>query len=160
MTECPKCRMIQFRQHRFRGFCLAILSASLLAVCFPVRDAEGLESHPSAKSGTASWYSRASCAREGTSGIMANGRALDDTKATAASWDYRMGTELIVCRTERATPLGLKRRCTSVTVSDRGPAKRLHRQGRILDLSRKSFAALADLKEGVIEITVEPIPSK
>ena len=38
--------------------------------------------------GTASYYTVASCAREGTSGIMANGRRLNDEKLTAASWFY------------------------------------------------------------------------
>lgn len=98
--------------------------------------------------GTASWYSVASCKREGTSGIMANGEPLDDQAFTAASWDYRFGTVLQVCYAGQ---------CTQVTVTDRGPAKRLYRQGRIIDLSRAAFLALSPLSAGVIDVTVEPL---
>ena len=36
-----------------------------------------------------SYYTKASCLREGTSGIMANGKVLRDEGFTAASWDYK-----------------------------------------------------------------------
>jgi hypothetical protein len=40
-----------------------------------------------------------------------------------------------------------------VTINDRGPFI----EGRIIDLPREAFAAIADLGEGIIEVKVEPI---
>ena len=117
--------------------------------------------------GTASWYSVDSAIREGTCTdashrrcLQANGRALNDTAYTAASWDYQMGTRLTVCLDEKCPRQSTHRmgiHCVPVVVRDRGPAKSLYRQGRILDLSRAAFAALAPLKTGIINITVEAI---
>ena len=104
--------------------------------------------------GTASWYSVDSCRREGTSGIMANGRRLDDEAFTAASWDYPFGTTLMVRLRPDQTGPGARQRMVVVTVTDRGPRKTLYRQGRILDLSKKSFEALSPFSAGVIPITV------
>lgn len=98
----------------------------------------------------ASWYNRASCAREGTSGIMANGKELDDGKLTAASWDYPMGVLLDV----RNIKTG---KVVRVLVTDRGPARRLYRVGRKLDVSQAAFSKLADLKQGVICVSVQPV---
>jgi len=84
--------------------------------------------------------------REGTSGIMANGKRLDDQAFTCASWDYPFGTRL---RVESAG------RSVIVVVTDRGPAKRLYRQGRIIDLSKAAFSELGSLKAGILSVTVE-----
>ena len=106
--------------------------------------------------GTASWYSsKDTCPHNPDPRCpMANGRSIYEQEATqpffAASWDYPLGAHLLV--TARTGRRGV--RTTVVEVTDRGPAKQLVRQGRILDLSEKSFAAIADLKEGVINITV------
>ena len=99
--------------------------------------------------GTASYYTEASCKKEGTSGIMANGRRLDDEAFTAASWDYPFGTRLRITS---------GRRTVDVEVTDRGPARRLYSQGRIIDLSQKAFAALASIEKGVIQVSVEALP--
>ena len=107
---------------------------------------------PSAPSGLASWYNRASCRREGTSGIMANGRALDDEAYTAASWDYPFGTTLRVCVASHQP-----NHCILVEVADRGPARRLYKRGRILDLSQAAFEALAPLSQGIIAVTIEQV---
>ncbi len=40
-------------------------------------------------------------------------------------------------------------------VTDRGPAKKLVEKGRIVDLSKRSFEAISDLKKGVIQVRVE-----
>ena len=97
---------------------------------------------------TASWYSVESCRREGTSGIMANGRKLKDETYVAASWDYEFGTMLKVTNLENG-------KMVWVEVCDRGPSRKLYRQGRVLDLSMAAFSAIADLKEGVIPISIE-----
>jgi rare lipoprotein A len=48
-----------------------------------------------------------------------------------------------------------------VRVNDRGPAKRLYQQGRIIDLTRKAFSEIADLGEGLVRVQLEflAIPS-
>ena len=102
----------------------------------------------SPRTGTASWYSRASCAREGTSGFMANGKPLQDHALTVASWDYPFGTHLTICLPSQ--PM----RCVVAVVSDRGPNRKLHRLGRILDLTPAAFAQLAPLSTGVIPIAI------
>ena len=125
---------------------------------------------------TASFYTINSAIRENTCSdaahrrcLQANGKELEDEAYTAASWNYKMGTKLIVCRAEpvaqvahgRVGKSDRQRRprlsqppCTTVVVSDRGPAKRLVRQGRVIDLSQAAFAALAPLSQGVIQVTV------
>lgn len=99
---------------------------------------------------TASYYTVKSCLKEGTSGIMANGKELKDDQLTCASWDYSFGTRL------RITNLGNKKSVVAV-VTDRGPAKRLYRQGRVIDLSKGAFAQIASLKQGIIPIKIEVI---
>ena len=99
---------------------------------------------------TASWYSVESCKREGTSGICANGEVLDDEAYTCAVWDKKFGTKLKVTNLENGLSVIVK-------VTDRGPAKRLVRQGRTIDLSRAAFRAIANLKSGIIQIKVEVI---
>ena len=99
---------------------------------------------------TASWYSVESCKREGTSGICANGEVLDDEAYTCAVWDKKFGTKLKVTNLENGLSV-------IVVVTDRGPAKRLVRQGRTIDLSRAAFRAIANLKSGIIQIKVEVI---
>ena len=105
--------------------------------------------------GTASWYSRESCRQDDavrvrhkqkpTNGVCADGSKFDETKLTAASWFYPFGTRLRVTHGERSVV---------VTVTDRGPSKRLVKQGRIIDLSVRAFRRLAPLSAGVITVTV------
>ena len=107
--------------------------------------------------GLASWYSTAE-----TRGRMANGEVLNDEAFTAASWDFSLGTRLRVRNQKRRTHQNGDNPKTNkdgiaVTVTDRGPARRLYRQGRRLDLSQAAFAALAPLSEGVISVSVEQV---
>jgi rare lipoprotein A len=88
--------------------------------------------------GTASWYGAAHAGR-----TMANGRPFDPAALTAASWDYPLGTQLTVSR---------GRLRVVVTVTDRGPAKRLH---RIIDLSRGAAARLRLIEAGIAKVCVE-----
>lgn len=91
---------------------------------------------------TASWYGD-ECARK----LMANGKPFDPTMFTCASWDYPLGTMLSVSANGKTV---------AVVVTDRGPAKRLLRT-RQIDLSRVAFRALAPLKQGLIQVTVEKL---
>src|SRR3990167_10303378 len=106
--------------------------------------------HSTCLAETASWYSRASCLREGTSGMMANGKELDDEKLTCAIWDYRFGTILLVTNLSNG-------KSVKVEVTDRGPAKRLVAKGRIIDLSVAAFAKLDKLSKGLIRVSVEKV---
>ena len=88
----------------------------------------------------ASWYG------ERHRGLpMANGRRFDPDKLTAASWCYDLGTKVIVTHENRSV---------IVEITDRGPARFLHKAGRKIDLSRAAFAKLADPDLGVIDVTV------
>jgi len=96
-----------------------------------------------------SWYSNV----ETHNRPCADGRFHDlNTELVAASWDYPLHTYL---------------RITSVTsgksilaeVCDRGPARRLYRAGRRLDLSARAFKVLdgGKLDRGILQIKVEVI---
>ena len=101
------------------------------------------------RTGTASWYDYASCRKEGTSGrYTASGKRFNHNALTCASWDYPFGSKLKITNRHNG-------KSVVVTVNDRGPAKRLHRKGRIIDLSRMAFAQIANLNTGVIKISVE-----
>src|SRR4051812_22194467 len=70
------------------------------------------------KGALASWYGEEHRGR-----LMANGQRFDPDRLTAASWFYPMGTRLVVEHSGRKV---------AVTVTDRGPAWRLVRQGRVI----------------------------
>ena len=93
---------------------------------------------------TASWYGKELAGRP-----MANGKPFDPTAWTCACWDYPLGTRLVVTSGSYSI---------IVTVTDRGPAKRLVARGRVIDLSQAAFAQLADPKQGIIEVTVSKLP--
>ena len=96
------------------------------------------------ETGVASWYGE-----EHRGKTMANGRPFDPDKLTCASWFYPFGTRLEVRHSDRSV---------IVTVTDRGPAKRLVRkENRIVDLSRAAFARLADTKLGLINVKLTPV---
>jgi rare lipoprotein A len=81
-----------------------------------------------------SWYG-AEC--EGK--LMANGKPFNPAAMTP------FGTQLRIVHNARSI---------KVTVTDRGPAKRLYRKGRRLDLSRAAFKQLAPLDKGLIRVRI------
>jgi len=81
---------------------------------------------------------------------MANGQPLKDNNLTAASWDYKLGTRV------RVTNLN-NDRTVVVTITDRGPAKRLYNKGRVIDLTMAAFGQLAALQDGVIPVKIEVV---
>ena len=87
--------------------------------------------------GTASWYGD-----ELRGKLMANGKPFNPDALTCASWNFPLGAKLEVT---------YKGRSVFVTVTDRGPHKRLNRE---IDLSRAAFARLADPRLGLIEVRV------
>ena len=94
------------------------------------------------KEGVASYYSY-ECARL----PMANGKPFDPEKRTCASWFYKFGTRLAV----RSLDTG---RSTEVVVTDRGPNKRLVREGRIIDLSKRAFQDICGLDKGLTRVVI------
>ncbi|MCI0746385.1 MAG: septal ring lytic transglycosylase RlpA family protein [Verrucomicrobia subdivision 3 bacterium] len=104
-----------------------------------------------AQTGTASWYGE-----EHRGKLMANGRPFDPDKLTAASWFYPLGTRVRVGLPTDPRVLNPQTpRSVVVTITDRGPAHRLVREGRIIDLSYAAFKRLGDPMLGLIDIVVE-----
>ena len=114
--------------------------------------------------GTASWFSTETCAHNlDLRCPMADGTLLPEREANApafaAMWDVPLGSRVRVCHEVDA--FNAYRRCLDVTIRDRGPAKRLVRQGRIIDLSQPAFLMLSDRWHlehvGLLTVTVEPL---
>jgi rare lipoprotein A len=100
--------------------------------------------------GIASWYGEAHRGR-----LMADGTKFDPDKLTAASWFYPLGTRVRVTVNVK----GREARSVVVAITDRGPARRLVREGRIIDLSLAAFATLAHRDLGLIPVKVERVDS-
>jgi rare lipoprotein A len=96
--------------------------------------------------GMASWYGEDHRGR-----LMANGRRFNPDKLTAASWFYPLGTKVrVTLKSENQIP-----RSVLVTITDRGPAKELVRDGRIIDLTHAAFKRLGHPKVGLVAVMVE-----
>jgi len=95
--------------------------------------------------GIASWYGETHRGR-----LMANGKKFNPDRFTAASWFFPLGTKVKVTLQTRAEP-----KSVFVTITDRGPAYDLVREGRIIDLAHAAFRRLADPGEGLIPISVQ-----
>lgn len=102
----------------------------------------------------ASFYTRESAQREGTSGIWtASGERYNENAQTCAHPSFRFGTLLKV----RNPKNGVWFECR---VNDRGPAAHLVRKGRELDLTPKGFKLLGiPLKKGVVQVDVKEVRS-
>lgn len=85
--------------------------------------------------GTASFYADAHHGR-----TMANGQPFDMNAMTAAMWGPAFGARYRVTRGDRAVV---------VTITDRGPAKRLN---RVIDLSKAAAAKLDMLIVGTADV--------
>jgi rare lipoprotein A len=98
--------------------------------------------------GMASWYGEDHRGR-----LMANGRKFNPDKLTAASWFYPLGTKVrVTLNSNSQNP-----RSVLVTITDRGPAKELVRDGRIIDLTHAAFKRLGRPAIGLVAVTVEPL---
>ena len=101
------------------------------------------------KTGFASWYAEFS---PGIKKTTANMEIFDDSQLTCAIWDLPFGTIIKVTNLENG-------KSVFVRVNDRGPAKRLVREGRIIDLTMAAFAQIADLEQGLVLVQIEIIES-
>lgn len=97
------------------------------------------------KAGLASWYGENHRGK-----LMANGERFDPSKMTAASWFCPLGARVRVSLKDPA-------RSVVVTVTDRGPARSLVREGRIIDLAQAAFEHMARSSIGLVAVTVEPV---
>ena|SRR6266702_3368809 len=98
--------------------------------------------------GLASWYGE-----EHRGKLMANGKRFNPDKLTAASWFYPLGTKVRVTLNYNAP----SPRSVLVTITDRGPAKDLVREGRIIDLAHAAFRKLGHPALGLVPIIVQPM---
>jgi len=105
------------------------------------------QSSISSASGLASWYGE-----EHRGKLMANGEPFRPEKLTAASWFYPLGTKV---RVSTKSAAGVSR-SVLVSVTDRGPARDLVRDGRIIDLSHAAFSKLALPGSGLVAVSVLP----
>jgi len=116
-------------------------------------------------SGFASWYSRASCRREGTGGkriLMANGKPLDDRAMTCAMWIIgKHGRPLRPDgRLVKITSVQNTLRAVVVAWTDNGPGCVPRSRGVICDLTPTAMLALAGpdgIKAGRVKVKIERI---
>ncbi len=137
---------IEYREAMSRAWLIpwiiAILGIALLAVLMLTRTARAEE---------ASYYTYQSCVREGTSGVFtASGERFNENDLTAAMWHAAFGTLV------RVTNLA-NGKSVVVRINDRGPARRLVKRGRVIDLSKGAFQRIANLKDGVIKVKLEMV---
>ncbi len=92
--------------------------------------------------GTASWYGGQHQGRK-----MANGKRFDLNKLTAASWSFPLGTPVRVENLKNGESV-------IVTITDRGPAHRLH---RLLDLSQGAAERLDYVGQGLTTVFIYPV---
>ncbi len=131
---------------RLRVLLIMILVVACVA-CFPATPtADAMARSTSVPAafevGHASYYSYECAALP-----MANGKPFDPEERTCASWFYDFGTVLSVQSLDTG-------RVTQVTVTDRGPNKRLVKRGRVIDLSKRAFEDICDLDKGLTRVIV------
>lgn len=131
-----------------KSYRLATLLLSSAALVLTMTQTARAELTLKQQKGFASWYGDELRGR-----LMANGKPFNPDKLTAASWFYPLGTRVRV--TIRSAEF--EARSVLVTITDRGPAKRLVDQGRVIDLGRAAFRRLAEPDMGLVEVTVEPV---
>ena len=98
---------------------------------------------------TASYYTYESCRKEGTSGVFtASGERFDENALTCAMRNRDFGGMYKVTNLDNG-------KSVIVRCNDFGPNKKLYQKGRVIDLSKGAFLRIADLKQGVITVSVE-----
>ena len=100
------------------------------------------------QTGGAYWYGNECANRR-----MANNRIFDPSEMTCASWFHPLWSKVLVTRMDVNPPVSI-----IVTVTDRGPARRLVRtQNRVIDLSQAAFNRIADTNLGHVKVTITRI---
>lgn len=121
-----------------------LITITLVMVIFMSSQATG------ASSLVASWYSVESLKREKTwkNGVerrMANGQRFSDSRFTAATWLFPLGSKLLITNLNNG-------RSVEVIVCDR-IGKRFAKTR--IDLSKAAFMAIAPLEQGIVPISIE-----
>ena len=125
-----------------------LIAASMLLVW----NFAGVESISTAQdgifmSGEASWYSQTD---PGVLLTTANMEIFNDRELTCAIWGVPFGTLIRVTNIANG-------KSVIVRVNDRGPAKRLVRSGRVIDLTKSAFRNLSDIDRGLIKVKLEVV---
>jgi rare lipoprotein A len=136
------------KQKSYRPATLLLCCCALLSSATQSTRAELTSNTSKTQKGMASWYGE-----EHRGKLMANGQRFDPDKLTAASWFYPLGTRV---RVTIHSP-EFETRSVLVTITDRGPAKRLVEQGRVIDLGRAAFQKIAAPDLGLVDVVVEPV---
>ena len=105
-----------------------------------------------AEEGWATYYTVASCRREGTSGVYtASGERFDESAMTCAMRRRDWGTQFLIYG-ERSG------RSVVVTLTDYGPGKKPTARGVIIDLTPTAFKEVCgDLSQGKCVVSVQEI---
>lgn len=97
------------------------------------------------KVGKASWYSEQD---PGINERTANNEYFKDSELTCAIWGVPFNQQIRVTNLANGKSI-------IVRVNDRGPHQRFVRQGRVIDLTKGAFAHLSELKNGLIDVSLE-----
>ena len=126
---------------------LSILIATSILIFANFTGVEGISTAQDSifMAGDASWYSQTD---PGVLLTTANMEIFNDKKFTCAIWGVPFDTLIKVTNVANG-------RSVVVRVNDRGPAKRLVRSGRVIDLTKSAFLRLADTGEGLIRVKLE-----
>ncbi|MBU0683246.1 MAG: septal ring lytic transglycosylase RlpA family protein [Candidatus Omnitrophota bacterium] len=100
--------------------------------------------------GIASWYSEFS---PGIKKTTANMETFDHDKMTCAMWGIPFNTQVEVTNIANDKKV-------LVRVNDRGPAKRLCRKGRIIDLTMAAFKKIETLSTGLANVRIRIIKTQ
>jgi len=118
---------------------LLILLTLFLIACSSTQQKTTHQSTGQSETGKASYYANKYQSRQ-----TASGELFDQYKNTAAHKKLPFGTMVNVTNINNG-------RSVVVRINDRGPFVR----GRIIDLSRSAFSAIADTRLGVINVRIE-----
>lgn len=143
---------IEQTKDKVRGYSLSqLFNAVVLSVCLIFATLILMVCSAHAETGSASYYTFKSCRAEGTSGYFtASGERFDENAMTCAMRSRAWGKHYRVTNLDNG-------KSVIVRNNDFGPNKRLHKQGRIIDLSKGAFQSIADLKKGIIKVSVVEI---
>lgn len=121
---------------------MGIILSLFLTSCEPAQAADGL----------ATYYTTASCQREGTSGVWTASQEKFDEKAfTCALPHYRFGGRYIVYGHETGKSVVVRH-------NDMGPGKKPRKRGVIVDLTPAAFLEVCgDLKQGKCSVSVQEV---
>jgi len=130
-----------FSDQAKRVFVLVILLAAFSMMPSPISS----EASFAYLEGLASWYADFS---PGIKPTTANMERFDHDKMTCAMWGVPFDSMIEVTNVKNGKKV-------IVRVNDRGPAKRLCRKGRVIDLTMAAFRMIEDLDKGLARVKIK-----